>query len=77
MNSPFSTPFTRCPFDPPSPHDKFGVCTEGNPDVVNEGDDVSVLSQVFYHKSDAVRVSPGALNSPQGTGIVGLGRPKV
>lgn len=78
MNNPLSGPFSRDPFSPPSPHDKFGTCTEGNPAVVREGDDVSVLSQVFYHTSGAVKSpSPAALASPQGTGITGLGRPKV
>lgn len=77
---PLNTPFTRDPFSPPKPSDKFGLCTEGNPESIRRsdpGDDTSVVDIVLYHKSDAVKIqTPAALNSPMGTGISGLGRPK-
>lgn len=77
---PLNTTFTRDPFSPPKPTDKFGKCTEGNPESIRRsdpGDDTSVLGIVLYHSSDAVKIrSEAALNSPMGTGISGLGRPK-
>ncbi len=78
IKGPLNTPFQRDPFSAPMPHDKFGVCDEGNPaSIQGNPDDVSVLSQVFYHKSEAVSMrSPAALNSPFGTSITGIGRAK-
>lgn len=75
---PLSTTFSRDPNTPPSPFDKFGVCDEGNPtSIQGNPDSVGVLSQVFYHKSEAVKMSPAALATPYGTAISGIGRRKV
>lgn len=74
---PLNTPFQRDPNKAPTPHSKFGVCDEGNPaSVQGNPDDVSVLSQVFYTKTEGLRNSPAALNTPFGTAITGIGKPK-
>ena len=67
---PLDTPFSRDPFPAPSAHEKFGVCTEGNPDDEKQpGDDTSVLGIVLYTKTDGLSGSPAALSSPMGTAI--------
>lgn len=77
MSKVLNSPFTSDPFSAPGTHEHTGCGPEDNPPCCSgPGDDVSVVAQVLYHKSEAVKVSPAVLVSPQGTGITGLGKPK-